>query len=107
MDQAPIGHLVDLRHRNSIFCCRDFGITLVQSTDDLFDRCAHARFERDIVLAAALRLLRTFCCGFDIGHSRDPYGRCPVLIFTAPGGERRVFSVFAPGLSIVGRPIGV
>jgi hypothetical protein len=106
MDQALIGHPVDLGDRRTIFRRCSFRVTLTQGIDDFLDCRAHARFQRDVVLATALSLLGTFSCGFNIGHSRDPYGFDPVLIFAARGGERRVFSVFGPGLSIVGPMIG-
>ena len=77
VNQALIGQFVDLRYRFTISGGCNFSIALFHGIDDFFNGRAHAGFQREVVLAPALSLFRTFSCGFDIGHSKDPYGLFP------------------------------
>lgn len=94
VNQAFVGHFVDLGCRFPIFCGRDFCITLINRVNDFFDCCAHAGLKRDIVLASAFRLPGALSRRLDIGHSKDPYGAGPVLFFHRTGRrEARILCV--------------
>ncbi len=94
MNQALVGHFVNLGHRFTIFRGRNLCITLINRAGDFFDRRAHAGFECDIVLTSVFRLPGALGCGFDIGHLKNPYGAGPVLYFHRTGRrEPRILCV--------------
>jgi len=94
VNQALVGHFVNLGHGFTIFRGCNLCITLINRGSDFFVLRTHAGFECDVVLTSAFRLLGALACGFDIGHSKNPYGAGPVLYFHRTGRrEPRILCV--------------
>ncbi len=62
LDQAFAGHAINFRDGQLVLLGGTVRIARANGSDDLFNSGAHARLQRDIVLATNFRLLGAFGC---------------------------------------------